>query len=168
MMRFLVVLAVVFGSNAAAAQKILKLYHGDKALEYRIGDEFHFQLSGQDFFYTFEIKDLDFASQTITFPTGRIEISDIVAVKSYENYGKANAFQKLLYTFGSGWLLFSTIDILYRGENIRQVVGDALIVGSTSFVSGYLLKRYWATKTYPLGNDENLLYIVDLGIGDKK
>lgn len=154
--------------STATAQKILKLYHGKKALEYNIGDELHFQLEGQDFFYTFEIKDLDHGSQSILFPTGLVKVKDIVAIKSYKNYRTANIFSKMFYTFGTSWVGFSVFDILYRGSDLRQVAGDALIVGSTSFVAGYLLKRYWATRTYELGNDENLLYIVDLEVGEKE
>jgi len=168
-MRLLLILTILIGSfSTSNAQKILKLYHGSKALEYQIGDEFHFQLSGQDFFYTFKILDLNHDAQTILFPLGSIAIKDIISVKSYKNYQTANVFSKMFYTFGSGWVAFSIFDVLYRGSDLRQVTGDALIVGSTSFIAGYLLKRYWATKTYELGNDENLLYIVDLEVGEKK
>ena len=163
--KLLVLLLILAIPMAASAQVILKLYKGsNKAIEYYVGDVLHFQLEGQDFFYDFEIKGLNHADQTITFEIGTIAIKDIITIKSYENYKTANVLEKTLYVFAAAWAGFSIVDVLYRGEDTDQVIRDALIVSGTSTLSGFIIKKVWGTRNYPMNTDEYFLGIVDLTV----
>ncbi len=165
-MRFFITLLLVIGFYcSASAQVFLKLYiGGGNDLEYFVGDELHFKIKGQDIFNTFEIIKFDHNSQTIYFPAGQVKIEDIVAIKSYANYKTANVIEKLLYTFGSGWALFSAFDIFYRGEDVPRVARDGAIVVGGAFLGGFLIKKFWSTQTFPLDTEEYLLRIIDLTV----
>lgn len=156
---------LTLGFQNIYAQKILKIYRGsNKAIEYHIGEELHFKLKGEDDFYAFKIKDLDFEKKAIRFETGFIPLKDIIAIEDYGNYNTANAIQKSLYTFGGGWLLFSGIDMVRDSENAREVGIRAAIVAGFSFIAGYLTKKFWATQIFRFDTDEYLLGIVDLTV----
>lgn len=167
-MRYTILFGLLFlFAGSASAQKILKLYKGgDKAIEYHIGQEIEFKLKGQDFFYNFQIKDLDFEQQRIIIASGHVPIKDIIAVKSYQHYQGANLLQKGLYTFGSAWLFFSLIDIVaVDGQKSNdQVIKEAVIVGSLSFLTGFLVKKLLAAKVYKLTLPNYSLGIVDLEV----
>lgn len=165
-MRFFITLLFVIGiSWSASAQIFLKLYIGSgNDLEYFIGDELHFQVKGEDIFNSFEIIKFDHNSQTVYFPAGQVKLEDIVAIKSYANYKTANVVEKLLYTFGTGWAAFSVFDIFYRGEDVPRVARDGAIVAGGAFLGGFLIKKFWSTRVYPLDTEEYLLRIIDLTI----
>ncbi|MGB0863522.1 MAG: hypothetical protein ACPG19_12520 [Saprospiraceae bacterium] len=162
---FTFLMLLTLGAQSASAQKILKIYRGsNKAIEYHIGDELHFKLKGEDHFYEFKIKDLDFEKKAIRFETGYIPLKNIVAIEHYGNYRTANAVQKSLYTFGGAWLLFSGVDIAMDSEDAREVGIRAAIVAGFSFVAGYLIKKFWGTQIFRFDTDEYLLGIVDLTV----
>lgn len=164
-MKQVLILTLMLCSVALSAQKVLKIYDGSRVMvEYRVGDELHFKLKGDDVFYAFEIRDLDHASQTLRLELGIIKIADIVAVKSYENYGVANGLEKTLYTFGAGWVLFSGVDAIVSPDEARSTLRTAAIVAASSFLGGFLIKKTWATRIYRLDTDEYFMQVIDLTV----
>ena len=156
-----------FKYQVRVIQKILKLYRGgDKAYEFFIGQTIHIQLKNGNEFYDFAIEDLDFERQRIMIKSGFIDIKDIKAFKSFRYAQGASNVAYGLYTFGAGWTFYSIIDLLTPNgpKSNQQVAREAIILGTTAFLSGYLVKRFLSTKTYHLDDEMYMLGIIDLEV----
>jgi hypothetical protein len=162
--RLLFCLLILLMSVNIYAQKILKLDtpKDPSRMVFRIGSVITFQLDGEkDIWYSDRILDFDTDKGWLIFETWRAHVGDISAVKRQRG-GFIQRLPIMLKVFGVSAVFFGTVGRLTTCNNCDQ----AVIVGGSSFLIGWLLGKIFKPKVYKI-NDRNKLRLLDLTLTPK-
>jgi len=102
------------------------------------------------------LTDVFYPEQVIVFQHGFEKIADITHIRLYNNWAKNLGEQ--LSRFSMAWVLYGGIAHLAFDSEIGL---PEVIIGVASFLTGWLIKKFWYKKTYKMGNVHRLR-IVDL------
>ena len=143
------VLVLIIAWNETQAQKVIRIdnVYNLKSKRFYIGDVLVFQLKGEDHWYREEIIDIMPDQNAILFSNRVASQGDITAIRTYKvrNFGKV--ISRSLYTFGSGWLLWSALGTLAGGTFTLS----AVIISGTALMTGLLFDLIFRHRTYKIG-----------------
>lgn len=166
-MRLLTILffALCFLSSLSA-QKVLKLDtpRNPSRMSFLIGSTITFQTDGDDkknkVWMTKRIVDFNVDRHQIIFDDWQVTVEDITAVRKGNERRRVRTLGATLMTFGAGAAVFGVLGKLTPNcPNCKE----AVIVGTSSGVVGWLLTRISGFKTFKIdGKNGNKLRLLDL------
>jgi hypothetical protein len=162
-MRPFLYLFFLFFQIVAFSQKVLKLdtpRHPTKAAYY-IGSAIVFKLENNKdntVWYEERIQDLDTEKGYIIFENWKVHYTDIITVKNPNARRRLRTTGTMVKTFGMGLIFFSTVGRLSKD---CPNCNEALAVGATSTLVGWVIERFSGVKNYAIGK-KNRLHLLDL------
>jgi len=137
------------------AQKVLQMEKRGKikTKKYYLGEEITFQLKGGSDWYTDVMVDIKVEEEIIVFSERFVKVKDIKTIKSYKNARLVNSAEKGLYSFGTGWLLFSLGGALVTGEPLNDLTWKVPVASAGL---GFLIKKLFYTRKYRIGKRRRL------------
>lgn len=158
---FLLLFVFLF-SFTIDAQVRLRFDRGSKtkSFYYDAGDILTFRLKGSKEEYNLPITQILPESNVVVFPKlGTVRIDDITAIRLKRDRKWPKAVTSNLYGFGTGWILFSLVDMAYDGN---ATWASTFGIAGIAALLGWLVKWLFRPKKYKLGK-RNFLRIVNLG-----
>lgn len=141
---------IYFIATWVQGQRILQIEDPKevKAIRYFEGQKLTFRsvLNGDEW-QTKKIKKILVEESVIVFDQDFIHINQITHVR--ENIAIRQIIGKILTTFGSAWLLYGGIAIVF---GLPNVVARDLLIGGVAIVSGWLIQRL-SRKVYTMGKN---------------
>ena len=147
----------LFITPSLTAQQFLQLekVNSLKVKRFYIGDELTFQLEdeyGNKYWRTEVIERILVEEGILIFPKGKVNLKDILAIRTYNSRQFGNKAALSLYTFGAGWILYSLIDAAFGGTLTWSVA----IVSGTAFATGFIIKQIFKQRTFKMGKKRRL------------
>lgn len=146
----IIFLIIYFLTTWAHGQRILQIEDPKQVetIRYFEGQKLTFRsvLNGDEW-QTKKIKKILVAESVIVFDQDFIHIDQITHVR--ESIAMRQIIGKILATFGSAWLLYGGIAIVF---GLPNVVARDLLIGGVAIVSGWLIQRL-SRKVYTMGKN---------------
>ncbi len=132
-------------------------YNTKKTVNFYEGEEITVRLKGEEKYHTFTIVRLIPETNTILTQLGPIQVEDIVRYRSYKGKKASKALSLTFYNFGASWVLFSLGAALVG----NPLTWSVAIVGGTSALIGFLIRKIFKQRTYKIGKKRRMR-ILDL------
>ncbi|MBL7814869.1 MAG: hypothetical protein JNL70_07660 [Saprospiraceae bacterium] len=151
--------------NAILAQKVLKLDtpRNPSRMSFLIGSTITFQTEGDDkknkIWTTRRITGFDLDRHQILFDDWAVTVEDISAVRKGNERRFIHKTGAALFTFGTGAAFFGMLGKLT--PNCPNC-NEAMVIGASSGVVGWLLTRISGFKTFKIDGKNNKLRLLDL------
>lgn len=147
-------LASITGSSQVFLQ--LELFNDPKAQKFGIGDRITYKVNYlEDVWQKGIIKEILIDENTLVLDNSLVSLNQITDFMLFRNTAKY--IGGTIQTFGTVYSIFGIIAIARDDAKISQV----LSIGGTSFVVGWLLRKFFYKVPIALG-EKNRLRIVDL------
>lgn len=149
-LRYVLILVIQSITLSITAQKFIQLeLPGDPiAIKYYEGMSISYKhIDYPEEYNDRIIRKIDVDNQMLVFDDGYITMDEITHVRRYRPWAKAIGYSMI--TFGTVWLTYGGIAHVATDDFDFGV--DTAIIGGTSLIAGWLVKRYLYTKNYKIG-----------------
>jgi len=157
--KFSPLLFLLLFSQAVASQIFLQLEKANNPISQKFPEGSVMDIktkSDQENWIPIKITDVFYPEQVIVFNNGFEKIEDITHIRLYNNWAKNLGEQ--ISRFSLAWVLYGGIANLAYDSEIGL---PEILIGVATFLTGWMIKKFWYKKTYTMGNVHRLR-IVDL------
>lgn len=134
----------------ASAQKFIQMekYGSAKVKKYYLGDQLTYKLKEfPDTWTTSTIEDIVMSENIVIFNNRSVNLSELIAIRSYKPSRWSVPIARSLYRFGLSWGVFSLLGPLAG----FPLTWAAAIVPAAAFTTGFLIKSIFKHRTFRLG-----------------
>jgi hypothetical protein len=132
-------------------QKFMQIekYGKTKVHKFYIGDELTYQIKGdKKTWYNGTINNLLVDEKIIVFENRAVKMSEIIAIRTFENAGVSRSMSFILFTFATG---YGGITLLATLVGWWEITPFAVVVVGVALAGGLLIRHLLKWKTHKMG-----------------
>lgn len=141
------------------AQKVLQLEKigSAKTTKFVAGNAIVYQMEGDDIWYEATIEEIRADAGFIMLNDRLVDVTKIVALKSFKNRKLSYSASRKLYTFAGSWVFFGIADrLIFNKSPDRAGIPLIVIPAVSALAIGYTIRKIFDHRIYKMGKKYRL------------